>query len=73
MRLGGRIGQVKLDRVEHHRAAEILLPSGRQVQTGAGQGDLDRVNVDPAAAPSLFLKWGRDKMVEPTYTDLPGI
>ena len=36
-------------------------------------GNLDKVNIDPAAHPSLFLKWGRDKMVEPTYTDLPGI
>ena len=36
-------------------------------------GDLDNVNIDPAAHPSIFLKWGRDKMSEPTYTDLPGI
>jgi len=36
-------------------------------------GDLDRVNIDPAARPSIFLKWGRDKMAEPTYTDLPKI
>ena len=36
-------------------------------------GDLDNVNIDPAAHPSIFLKWGRDKMVEPTYTDLPGV
>ena len=36
-------------------------------------GDLDNVNIDPAARPSIFLKWGRDKMSEPTYTDLPGI
>jgi len=36
-------------------------------------GDLDKVNIDPKAAPSLFLKWGRDKMSEPTFTDLPGI
>ncbi len=36
-------------------------------------GDLDKVNIDPAAHPSIFLKWGRDKMTEPTYTDLPGI
>ena len=34
-------------------------------------GDLDRVNIDPAARPSIFLKWGRDKMTEPTFTDLP--
>ena len=36
-------------------------------------GDLDKVNIDPAAHPSIFLKWGRDKMVEPTYTNLPGL
>ncbi len=36
-------------------------------------GDLDKVNMDPRARPSLFLKWGRDKMEEPTFTDLPGI
>jgi len=36
-------------------------------------GDLDKVNIDPDAAPSIFLKWGRDKMAEPTFTDLPGI
>ena len=36
-------------------------------------GDLDKVNIDPQAAPSLFLRWGRDKMSEPTFTDLPGI
>ncbi|MDH5618000.1 MAG: alkane 1-monooxygenase [Gammaproteobacteria bacterium] len=35
------------------------------------EGDLDKVNIDPAARPSIFLKWGRDKMVEPTFTDLP--
>lgn len=37
------------------------------------QGDLDKVNIDPDAGPSIFLKWGRDKMVEPTLTDLPSI
>jgi alkane 1-monooxygenase len=36
-------------------------------------GDLDNVNIDSAAQPSIFLKWGRDKMSEPTYTDLPRI
>lgn len=35
------------------------------------QGDLDKVNIDPAARASLFLKWGRDKMVEPTLTGRP--
>lgn len=34
-------------------------------------GDLDKVNIDPDARPSIFLKWGRDKMAEPTFTDLP--
>ncbi len=36
-------------------------------------GDLDNVNICPRAHPSIFLKWGRDKMSEPTYTDLPGL
>ncbi len=36
-------------------------------------GDLDNVNIDPAAHASIFLRWGQDKMSEPTYTDLPGI
>jgi len=36
-------------------------------------GDLDNVNIDAAARPSIFLKWGRDKMTEPTYTNLPGL
>lgn len=36
-------------------------------------GDLDKVNIDPRARPSIFLKWGRDKMEEPTFTDLEGI
>lgn len=34
------------------------------------EGDLDKVNIDPEARPGIFLKWGRDKMVEPTITDL---
>ena len=29
-------------------------------------GDLDKVNIDPAARPAIFLRWGQDKMVEPT-------
>lgn len=37
------------------------------------QGDLDKVNIDPDARASIFLKWGRDKMVEPTMTDIPGL
>ena len=30
------------------------------------QGDLERVNIDPDARPSLFLRYGRDLMSEPT-------
>lgn len=30
------------------------------------QGDLDMVNIDPAARSSIFLRYGRDKMAEPT-------
>ncbi|MDH3442249.1 MAG: alkane 1-monooxygenase, partial [Gammaproteobacteria bacterium] len=30
------------------------------------QGDLDRVNIDPDARPAIFLKYGQDKMIEPT-------
>ena len=30
------------------------------------QGDLDKINIDPAARPAIFLKYGQDKMVEPT-------
>jgi len=37
------------------------------------QGDLDKVNIDPDARAAIFLKWGRDKMIEPTITDLPGL
>jgi len=29
-------------------------------------GDLDKVNIDPDARAAIFLKFGRDKMVEPT-------
>ena len=29
------------------------------------QGDLDKVNICPDARPAVFLKWGRDKMIEP--------
>lgn len=36
-------------------------------------GDLEKVNIDPAARPSIFLKWGRDKMAEPTFTDSRGL
>jgi alkane 1-monooxygenase len=34
------------------------------------KGDLDKVNISPAASGALFLKYGRDKMVEPTIKDL---
>ncbi len=30
------------------------------------QGNLDKINIDPAARPAIFLKYGQDKMVEPT-------
>jgi len=30
------------------------------------RGDIDKVNIDPAARASIFLKWGRDRMAEPT-------
>jgi len=36
-------------------------------------GDIEKVNIDPAAHASIFLRWGRDKMEEPTCTNLPGI
>jgi len=36
------------------------------------QGDLDKINIDPDARASIFLKWGRDTMLEPTITDIPG-
>lgn len=36
-------------------------------------GDLDMVNIDADARASIFLKWGRDQMAEPTFTDLPKI
>lgn len=36
-------------------------------------GDLDAVNIDPRAKASIFLKWGRDKMAEPTVEDAAGI
>lgn len=35
-------------------------------------GDLNSVNIDPAAQPSIFLKWGMNKRSEPTYTEPPG-
>ncbi len=35
------------------------------------KGDLDKVNIDPDARASIFLKWGREKMLEPTITDAP--
>lgn len=32
------------------------------------QGDLDKVNICPAARADIFLRYGRDKMTEPTFT-----
>ena len=32
------------------------------------RGDLDKVNIDPDARSSIFLKYGRDKMEEPTLS-----
>ncbi len=37
------------------------------------RGDLDKVNIDPDSRAAIFLKWGRDKMVEPTITNMPGL
>ncbi len=37
------------------------------------RGDLDKVNIDPNSRAAIFLKWGRDKMVEPTITNMPGL
>lgn len=34
------------------------------------QGDLDKVNISPDARAAIFLKYGRDKMLEPTIRDL---
>lgn len=33
------------------------------------KGDLDKVNIEPDAHASIFLKWGRDRMTEPTISD----
>ena len=35
------------------------------------QYDLEKVNIDPDARPAIFLKWGRDKTIEPTVSDPP--
>ena len=32
------------------------------------QGDLDKVNIDPDARASIFLKYGRDRMQPPTFS-----
>ena len=32
------------------------------------QGDLDKLNIDPDARSAIFLKYGRDKMTEPTIS-----
>ena len=47
----------------------FLIMDNRQMNLPHVNGDLDNVNIDPAAHPSIFLKWGRDKMIEPTYTE----
>lgn len=31
-------------------------------------GDLDNVNIEPRARAAIFLRWGREKMIEPTYS-----
>jgi alkane 1-monooxygenase len=33
------------------------------------RGDLDRINIDPAARPALFLRYGRARMHEPTIAN----
>jgi alkane 1-monooxygenase len=33
------------------------------------QGDLDKVNIDPDARSAIFLRYGRDKMKEPTLSE----
>jgi alkane 1-monooxygenase len=30
------------------------------------QGDLDKINIDPSARAAIFLRYGHDKMIEPT-------
>jgi alkane 1-monooxygenase len=32
-------------------------------------GDLEKVNIDPRARSAIFLKWGRNRMEEPTLAD----
>lgn len=32
------------------------------------QGNLDKINIDPAARAAIFLRYGRDKMAEPTLS-----
>jgi len=34
------------------------------------QGDLDKINIDPDAQAAIFLKYGQDKMIEPTLDEL---
>jgi len=51
----------------------FLVMDKRLMELPHIDGDLDKVNIDPDARPAIFLKWGRDKMVEPTMTDLPKI
>ena len=49
----------------------FLLMDKRLMGLPHVQGDLDKVNIDPDARASIFLKWGREKMLEPTITDTP--
>jgi alkane 1-monooxygenase len=35
------------------------------------RGNLDKVNIDPRARPSLLLRWGQGAETEPTIADLP--
>jgi alkane 1-monooxygenase len=49
----------------------FLVMDKRLMALSHVKGDLDKVNIDPDARASIFLKWGREKMLEPTITDAP--
>lgn len=49
----------------------FLVMDKRLMALSHVEGDLDKVNIDPDARASIFLKWGREKMLEPTITDAP--
>ena len=49
----------------------FLVMDKRLMALSHVKGDLDKVNIDPDARASIFLKWGREKMLEPTITDTP--